>query len=284
MALPSGESKQARADRLRKPVRVPGKRGARRRIAQVRNGVRRVRRVRHKVAGRAAQATNWIGGTFLCKVCGAEVPYRRADAHNFLHAQAKEKEWLAKQAKKADPAAPPLPREPSKTKQQGQFDKNKIDKQTDANGKKIKKVDKRRRYRRETDGIGDDMAGRTRRPGTNGTPSSQHAAAVLAAITAWAEYDPPTVADLRAHLLSMDAALGGAAAPLNGFAGRLVQRKFHPVVAQPIDQAAEAIAGIRHYFTEAYARFERVYADRLSYERNQDAAAKPDDSLFDDVG
>jgi ribosomal protein L37AE/L43A len=265
MGLLSGEpNRQKRAEELRKPVKVPSK-GARRQIARVRNGVRRARRVRHKVGQRVGS----VGAVYRCSICEAEVPVRRAEAHNWQHRVARENARnFKKRQEQARRDAPPLPRDPSQTKQKAAAGSSKklAGLKDPSTGKKIKKVDKRRKYRRESDAIGDDMAGRTRRP-SNGTPASQHAAAV---------------AELRAHLMSMDAALGQAVGPLNGFAARMVQRRIHPVIAQPIDQAAEALGGIRHYFTEAYSRFERIYADRLAHERNQEY--KPDDSLFGDVG
>jgi hypothetical protein len=272
------QNQRERAEKRRQPIAVPRKKGLRRNVARVRNGVRRARRVRNRVAGRLSG----LGGTYPCRICGATVPYRRADAHNWQHEVAREKERYQRQRQGPAPGAPPLPRQPSRTKQQAGGGK-KLNKLPGTDGRKIKKVDPRRTYRRETDAIGDEMAGRTRRPnGNGGTPSAQLAGAVLKAFEAWADFQPETVEDLRSHLLSMDAALGAVPGPLNAWSAAMVQRRFHPAVVQPVDQAAEQIAGIRVYFSEAYRRFEQIYADRLGYERNQQY--KPADSIFGNAG
>lgn len=271
-------------------------------VARTRNGWRRGRRVRRFVGS----GLNWVGGSYICRVCHREVPFRRANDHNRMHRARMETPEKLKPISPEErsrrpgqrPPPDPAPRQPSQAKygptptpppdgQSGQFGRKKIHKQTDGNGNKPKKVDKRRKYRGTTDAIGDDMAGNGNGGAggqTPGVPSSSAAGAFLNGVKVWCEFQPQTVTELRDHLLAMDAAMGMAADYFHQFGAQaIVARRIHPAVAQPIDAAASDIAAMRHYFSQAYYRFEQIYADRLAYERDQNKP-KPDEGLWKNVG
>jgi hypothetical protein len=120
--------------------------------------------------------------------------------------------------------------------------------------------------------------------GGGGSAASSAASAFLAGVNAWCDTQPPTVAAMRDHLLAMDGAMGKAADSFHKFAATsIVAQHIHPAVAQPIDAAADQIASIRHNFTEAYTRFETIYADRLAYERDSNRP-KPKEEFWKDAG
>jgi hypothetical protein len=306
MAKLPGEHKYDRQERLRQPVKVPAKgKGTRNQSrywwARSRNGWRRWRRARYGTAERARRATAWMGAEYECVVCHRRVLYRHAERHNWQHAA------MGETARKLKPISPeeraqqrpttPVPRQPSATKAKAKAQKTggaPVPPPDPKPPATVTPITKRRPWQRPVDDLEDDMAGRPRRSGTNGssaggggTPgvaASSPAAAFLNGVKAWCEYRPETVSDLRAHLLGMDAAMGQAADLFHQFAAEaIVATKIHPAVAQPIDAAADDVAAIRHRFSEAYARFEAIYADRLAYERSTDKP-KPDEKIFSDVG
>jgi hypothetical protein len=301
-------------EKKRQPLSVPRKSKKllarwKRRWVLTRNGVRRVRRVKHGIQMRARKFSNYIGEQYQCSICGEMVNTRHGNEHNWKHEMAGETSSHPKRRpppRTTEPGstpAPPAPRRPSKVKNEA---KKKGRWLPHPGGDEIPDsgTPPKRRLRRTTvtdiqdapsatrrawdDNIKEmqkDMAanGNGTKQGAKGVAASGSAAAVVKAFESWANTETTTVAELKAHLLAMDAALGASVDVINNYASQqIIGRKIHPIVAQPISAAAEAMASIRHFFTEAYINFERIYADRLSYERQQ--GVKPDDKMFSDVG
>jgi len=301
----------------RQPLSVPRKSKKslaqwKRRLVLARNGVRRVRRVKHGIQMRGRQFTNYIGEQYQCPICGTMVNTRHGNEHDWMHEMAGERspelkrrplhrttEQTAPQTQSPPVPAPPAPRKPSKVKgeakKKGQWLPHPggdaiPDSGTPPKGTTVTDIQDapsatRRAWDDNIKEMEKDMAASANgtKQGAKGVAASGSAAAVVKAFESWANTETPTVSELKAHLLSMDAALGACVDVINNYAAQqIIGRKIHPLVAQPISAAAEALASIRHFFTQSYINFERIYADRLAYERQQ--GVKPDDKMFSDVG
>jgi hypothetical protein len=276
---------------------------ARRNLVRVANAKRAAHRTARRTGRRIRNTTNWLGATYVCQICQRTVRFREADHHNAMHAtlghryrpptplsEGEREAYLRQKEAERDAARAAqgvVDRAPSPTKQKA------LAKTTDrpaqpappsrTGGNPSATVPPgasvtRRLWHPKITGLGDDMAN-----GRNGAASTP-AAAVIKAHEGWADTPLTTVVDLKAHLLGMDAAWGKSADVIHSYAAQqLVARGVHPLVAKEIDNAAEALAAGRHFFTQGYLVFERVYADRLAYERDQQH--KPQvPGLFGSVG
>lgn len=310
MARPPGEHKLDHQERKRQKLAVPPKsQPIRHYLVQLVNGWRLFRRARYRTARYSASAFAWVGEEYECPICHRMVLLRQADRHNREHRNRMEKPQKLKPLSADERAQQPRPepvRKPGKVKQQAVVARQPAAPTPIPARSKWSRWKKppatpddppsktRQSWQEPIENLESNMTGRPRRNGTangssgadgggGGVPASSAAAAFLKAVQAWCETDCETVADMKAHYLGMDAAVGAAADMLHQHAAQMiVAKKIHPGVAAPIDAAADDWAANRHYFSEAYIRFEQIYADRLSYARSN--VSKPDEKIFSDVG
>jgi hypothetical protein len=291
-----GEDPLDRAARRRQPVSLPARhQTVRYWFARSRNEVRRARRASHRVAGTVREMTKDIGAQYLCSICDEMHPVRDAAYYSHRHATlgetARKRKPISQEERDAQPRKPVAPpeRRPSKTKE---LARNRGPKHPDDNvvdlGKRRQRAKTHGRWPAITKDLEDQMAGRPRRSGTNGSgtgggasggvaPSST-AAAVLQSFQAWAEHQPANVEELRADMLGMEAVFGMVADVIHTKAAGLVARRIHPEVAKPIDAVADGMADLRTLFSQAYVNFEKIYEGILAYHREQQH--KPDESMF----
>jgi hypothetical protein len=268
--LPSDQA--ARTAAKRKPVKVPGKSKkiwgtTKRWFALSRNGMRRIRRMKHrtKTAWRWARTqtrrfTDNLGGSYICKECGRDVLYRRAEEHNFRHAQQKGTAPAGRPANQPNSGPSPAPTNGSPAPTPGSNPTGQAGGQHQRKGK--------------------PMAGA--RGNGRGGGAAGAGSGVASAIGTWAAATPETVAELQAWLAGMESAMNSGAASIHEAANALVSRRIDPSVAGPINQAADEMASLAHQFTEAFSRFQTVYQRRIDYERDQQH--KPADTMWKDVG
>jgi hypothetical protein len=263
-----------------------------------------------KVAAWGIQrAWSWAGSQYVCQVCNVKVLERQANAHNQSAEHAKaligSGPWRPgrlpnvvgqKQAKV--PAAPPapLPRKPSPDRQAAPKAPPAPAPPAAPAAPKRAKYAKQPHpgpYSGEIKKRSQTMAGNGN-GNTNGSPTpaggggsktqaANAAHGLVLAYERWANTEIQTVAELRDFLLATDIAHGKIADIIHTFGmNHIAAKRIHPAVAQPIDAAADAMAGLRHFFSMSYHRFEAIYADILGYKRDG-SRPKPQDSMFADV-
>lgn len=231
----------------------------------------------HKKAAWAARCSwRWIGQETVCKPCNQIVLYRQLDRHN---------RSAEHQRNVIGGYQPPV------NQHRGNGRQGTGNRGGNGNGSPNQRNPDPNKHgggngngnQQGSNGGGNGMPNGNGQGGGGQKGGGHGGHAIVQGFQSWAQQQPNTVVELRDQLLGADMAMGQSGDIVAQYAASLVQRKIHPAVAAPLNAAANEIAALRHHFSQAYYRFEQVYADRLSYERNQ--THKPGDpNFFSNVG